>query len=112
MTYKLFLDDTRDPIDAGFKNNEFVVVRSMAEALSVIEIKGFPNYIAYDHDLGWDELTRIEAPTGFDFAKWLINQDLDNQVLPKDFAFSVHSANPAGAANIRGLMESYLRSKE
>jgi hypothetical protein len=95
--YKLFLDDVREPYEA-----DFVIARSFDDALKIIEEKGFPYFISFDHDLGED------IPTGFDFAKWLVEQDMDFNVLPANFSFNVHSANPVGAENIKGYLSSYL----
>jgi hypothetical protein len=47
-----------------------------------------------------------------DFAKWLVNLDLDGILMPDDFQFHVHSANPTGAANIQGLLDNYMASKK
>lgn len=94
--YKMFLDDERYPID-----NDFVIVRSFDEAVSYVELHGCPSYISFDHDLG-------NGLTGYDFAKWLIDQHLDSNFIPKDFDFYVHSMNPIGAENIRQLMSSFL----
>jgi hypothetical protein len=44
-----------------------------------------------------------------DFAKWLVDMHLDGRyIFPKEFNFYVHSANPAGAENINGLMNGFL----
>jgi hypothetical protein len=51
-------------------------------------------------------------PSGYDFAKWLIEQDMNNQTMPKDFNFSVHSKNPVGAENIRSILTNYLHFKK
>ena len=43
------------------------------------------------------------------FAKWLVGSDIDWVIdIPKDFTFSVHSANPIGRDNIIGLLSQYL----
>ncbi|GAB3824380.1 cyclic-phosphate processing receiver domain-containing protein [Hymenobacter jeollabukensis] len=44
--------------------------------------------------------------SGYDCAKWLVEQELLVE------RFNVHSANPVGAANIRGLLENYRRWRE
>jgi len=104
MSYCLFLDDVRDP---PVDNREWVIARSFTEAVNVVIMLGVPEHLSFDHDLGED------TPTGHDFAKWLIEQDLDNtHVFPEGFTFYVHSANPPGRINIQSLMESYLRTKE
>ena len=51
-------------------------------------------------------------PTGFDFAKWLVEMDMDNiYKFPENFSFHVHSANPVGKANIEGYLNNYLKSR-
>ena len=112
MGYRLFLDDERTPSDV-FEHidadpvylEEWVVVRTVDEAKAVVEERGFPSSVSFDHDLGED------VPTGKDLANWLVERDLDTGDLPEGFEFRVHSRNPTGAANIRGLMEGYLASR-
>lgn len=101
MSYKLYIDDVRTPRDPG----DWFIVRTVDEAKALINEIGFPNFISFDHDLG------NHKETGFDFAKWLVQQDQDYQVLGEDFTYFVHSANPIGAANIIGLMEGWLKFK-
>ncbi len=102
---KLYLDDIRTP-----KNDDFIIVRSFQEATEFIQQNGIPNYISFDHDLGCDEVGTI-YPNGYDFAKWLIEMDLDNTYkFPKDFKFNVHSANPIGKKNIETIINNYLLS--
>jgi len=104
MTYRMFVDDIRNPnwIYPDLDTGDWQVCRTMQEAQDVIADLGWPNWISFDHDLGED------IPTGFDFALWLVNQDLDHHTMPVDFSFAVHSANPVGAENIRLLLEGYL----
>ncbi|MDZ7817261.1 MAG: cyclic-phosphate processing receiver domain-containing protein [Aliarcobacter sp.] len=100
---KLYLDDIRTP-----KNNDFIIVRSFQEAVKFVQQNGIPNYISFDHDLGCDEFNN-NYPSGYDFAKWLIEMNLDNVYkFPKDFKFNVHSANPIGKANIEGILNNYF----
>lgn len=48
--------------------------------------------------------------TGYDFAKWFCDYVLDNVLdLPPDFGYTVHSANPLGAENIRCYMANFLK---
>lgn len=105
--YKLFLDDLREVSwvypDADLI--DWIVCRSYAEAVSLVFSLGFPSVVSFDHDLG-------DSESGFDFAKKLVEIDLDYGTMPEDFAYAVHSANPIGAANIRGLLENYLNSKK
>ncbi len=117
MTYKLWLDDIRNPPD-----DSFVVARSYAEAGALIIRDGFPNFVSFDHDLG-------EGLTGYDFAKLLVEIDQDRSaykpdneiwegfdlrkmLMPEDFAFTVHSANPVGRDNIEYILNNYLKFKK
>lgn len=98
---KLFIDDLRNPPD-----NSWTVVRSYADGVELISrMQGFPETISFDHDLGLDE-------TGYDFANWLVSQDLDERIdIPPHFTFNVHSANPVGKRNINELLNNYLKFK-
>lgn len=96
--YKIFLDDIRDPPDSSW-----TVARSYDAAVALLE-QGWPEMISFDHDLGEDR-------TGFDFAKYLVELDLDSGTMPVNFQFQVHSANPIGRQNIEGLLDGYIRWK-
>lgn len=98
----LFIDDVRDA-----PSREWVVARSSCDAIAVIRQRGCPARISFDHDLGGSD-------TAIAVVRWLIDSDLDasGAFIPGDFAFSIHSANPVGAANIRGLLGGYLSYKE
>ena len=65
---------------------------------------GYPDTVSFDHDLGTED-------TGFDFAHFLVDLDLDNGTMPDTFTYTVHSANPVGVENITGLLDGYLRWK-
>lgn len=104
MAHRLFLDDIRDPPNDG---NDWAVVRSYSEAALYVKDYGVPDFISFDHDLGYEDgmLNR----TGMDFAKWLTFHHLSDQYpFPKGFSYTVHSANPVGSENIRGLMNNFL----
>lgn len=98
--YRLFLDDIRDA-----PGGDWVIARNAEEAKSIVQQKGFPSFISFDHDLGLEE-------SGYDFAKWLVDYDMDNNVVPEDFSFNVHSANPVGATNIKSLLDNYISFKK
>lgn len=99
MTWKMFIDDERFPVDESM-----IIVRSFEEAIEKININGCPICIYFDHDIGEGQFT------GYDLAKWLIEKDLDNnqEFIPEDFTFEIHSQNPVGRENIYGLLNSYL----
>lgn len=107
-TYHVYLDDIRHVNSSHVKslgiNCCLVTCRSADEFYKLVETVGeLPSFISFDHDLG------DQVPTGHDVAKWIIQQILDEKYkLPKDFSFHVHSANPPGAANINGILNSFL----
>lgn len=101
MTYKLFLDDIRNPPDESW-----IIARNYEEGVKIVKELGLPKEVSFDHDLGMSD------KTGKDFANFLIQYDLDNNVMSDDFQFNVHSANPVGAANIRSIMSGYLEFKK
>lgn len=124
-TWNLFLDDVRDVSYTWYDGKVYKLARSMADAIALIKTYGMPAHIAFDHDLGWEDLLPIEgsflisappvgkeAPSGYDFAKWLVDQDLEGAIsIPETFTWSIHSSNPAGAANIDAYLKSYMKVK-
>ncbi len=100
----LFLDDVLNP-PLDDETITWAVVRSYDEATQYIEGLGkIPSFISFDHDLG------DKVPSGYDFVKWLVDQHLDGKLLfPENFRYVVHSANPPGADNIKGLLDGFLK---
>lgn len=104
----LFLDDERMPPHwMTRKGNYTFLAKTVQEAQSFISIFGLPYIISLDHDLGESE------PTGQDFVKWLIEQDLDKALdLRRVEKFYIHSQNPVGATNMLRTWESYMKHKD
>lgn len=131
MSYKLFLDDKRNPVHCitymhlriGYKNpiylqNEWVIARNYESFKNTIKEMGLPEFLSFDHDLadehyygelsspeGWEEYHSGENReyTGYDCAKWLVNYCMDNnKPLPP---FAVHSMNPVGTERIMSLLK-------
>lgn len=99
MSYRLFLDDERYPSDKD--KLDWVIARSSAEAQAVVESKGTPSFISYDHDLGGEDTSIV-------FIHWLIERSLNGLCeFPREYY--VHSQNPIGSKNISGLIESFLQ---
>ena len=90
MSYKLFIDDLRDPV-----TNDWKVARSSAEAKDIVVEFGIPNEIAFGHDLGGDDTSIV-------FINWLINKMLDEDLkLPEGFEI--------GVENIKSLMTGVVK---
>jgi len=97
MTYRLFIDDERDPV-----NNLWLIARSSYDAMNAFLVFGMPLEIAFDHDLGEDDTSMV-------YVKWLYDRIVDDGArFPEGFTYSVHSQNPVGAANIKSLMDSLI----
>ena len=125
----LFLDDVRIPGDVTWiqlDNVKWEIVRSYSSAIRWVHDNGFPDVISVDHDLGYEEvdtsyldssgllipIVETEEKTGYDFAKFLIDLDIDTNSMPDEFRFTVHSKNPIGSENIRELLNNYIRFRK
>ena len=84
----IYIDDMRQPLIP-----DALWAKSYDEAVEVIINMPITLTIDFDHDLG-------EEKTGYDFAKWLIEQSYIGK-------FRIHSMNPVGANNIRQLLKHY-----
>lgn len=127
--YNLFLDDERIPLDCATYMSSFKVdckiyhqpweiVRSYSQFKEIIERKGLPNLISFDHDLAdnwklresldpkeWFDAKENREYTGMDCAKWLVQYCEEKDfLLPK---FVVHSANPVGRENIKSYLNNF-----
>jgi len=123
MSYKLFLDDVRRPETTFyymelpvFLEPDWIIVRNYYAFISLIQNKGIPKTIAFDHDLA-DIHYKVQSfnyddpdyeRTGYHCAKWLIDYCMDNkEELPNEII--VHSMNPYGSANIKSLFDTYFK---
>lgn len=119
MSYKLFLDDLRQPADAykytdfePFLQKGWVVVKNYNEFCQVIKERGLPSFVSFDHDLHpehytpeeyWSDYAKSKAyqesqiyieETGEGCAYFLISYcKKNNHTLPD---FYCHSQNPVG----------------
>lgn len=101
--WKLYLDDIRSPKESGY-----TIARNIEEAKKLISEKGFPSHMSLDHDLGENKNGK-PLPTGHDFVKWITKEYLDKE-LP-EFTYQIHSANPVGADNMKGLLDNFIKFK-
>jgi hypothetical protein len=114
---KIYLDDVRTPVDV----EKWIVVRSYEEFVDKVSQIGLENIelISLDHDLGdtamaeWHknvyhnytlDYNNIKEKTGYDCAKWLVDQWMEGQPVVDVYT---HSANAIGSANIMGYINNY-----
>jgi hypothetical protein len=118
MTYKLFLDDYRHPkflAENKYPYNPkgaWVIARSCAEAINIVEAMGVPLFVAFDHDLEDAHYDGKEGHerTGLSFAEWLTDYfDNNNVELDDEFDWCIHSMNPSGADRIRQHMARWYK---
>lgn len=97
MKWELFLDDVRFPV-----NLEAHIARSSYDALWMIEHRGMPYHIDFDHDLTGQD-------TAMNLLSWMEATLIDGVIsFPAGFTYAVHSQNPVGAQNIKHKMEHLL----
>lgn len=108
--YNLFLDDVRNPNKFLDDIRSWEIVRNHAEFTRIIQQRGLPQFISFDHDLAFEHYDSSETEyyvekTGYDCAKWLIEYCMKtHQQLPE---WQVHSMNPVGKVNIENLLKNY-----
>jgi len=122
MKQYIYLDDVRTPTQGvGEDNQPWVIVRSYDEFVEKVNEIGLENIqtISLDHDLGesamkeWNtnvyhnyklDYDNITEKTGYDCAKWLVEQWMDDKPV---VTVMTHSANAIGSANIMGYINNY-----
>lgn len=109
MSYILFIDDERDPSYVGLTDKDnYKVARTSQAAIDMVKEFGVPNFIHFDHDLGWNEGT---FDTTMRFLEWLILYDMDKNIISETILWAVHSMNPVGAENLDRKMYNYMTHK-
>ena len=117
MSYNLFIDDERWPVDVTwctvslrpvYAEGEWMVARTWSEVEELLTTLGMPDFISFDHDLGAEDV----SINGYEIAKRIVDGDIDGRwSISDEFDFFVHSKNPIGKANIEQLMIGYLQHK-
>ncbi len=116
--YNLFLDDERQPESLEVLlppqlynlaiDLNWTIVRNYDEFVEMVNMRGLPNIMSLDHDLGHcknDIEYDFEEKTGMDCVKYLVNYCMDNDLeVP---LYMIHSMNEVGAANMNFYLSNY-----
>jgi hypothetical protein len=113
MKRLLWLDDIRNPFqsdwiirfapDYEIGIDDISWAKNFEEFTEYFALRGMPDLICFDHDLGED------SPSGHECAKWLVNYCMDQDLNIPDWR--VQSANPVGKENINCLLFNYKKSR-
>lgn len=125
----LFLDDKRTPIEAftytkdvRYLELKWVTAKSYDKFVSIIERRGVPDVVSFDHDLADEHYRNQENPwsvdgtidyfsykekTGYECAKWLCNYCLDNKIRFPEYM--IHSWNGIGSNNIKYYIKNFKK---
>jgi len=97
-----FLEKTYPKIKKGVSTipdpDFFEVARTVKQAKELVSLYGFPAVVSMDNDLGENE------PEGYEFVRWLIEQDVLYDWMTEDFTWIVHSMNPI---NSKKMMDDF-----
>ena len=108
MPYNLFLDDCRDANIFLQDIRTWETVRNYNDFCRIIERKGVPDFISFDHDLSFEDQNKTEGfveKTGYDCAKFLIEYCMrTEQLLPE---WQCHSMSSVGRVRINELLRNY-----
>ncbi len=102
-----YLDERRTP-----PSQEWTIAKNFREAVLLVQLHGFPCEVSFDHDIPEPDAADPGAcKTGYDFAKYLVELDMDTNSMPSAFTWRVHSRNGVGAENIDLYLAGYMRQK-
>lgn len=137
MSYNLFLDDYRIPIDCIgyvvplgirpdlYTTNKWIIVKNYDEFVKYIEENGLPEKISFDHDLADEHYTPKEYWQDYEASKKYqeeveVNYKektgydcakwLINYCIENNLKlpeYYVHSMNPVGRDNIKNLLNQF-----
>jgi hypothetical protein len=90
-------------------------VRNFYAFITLVQKKGVPDNISFDHDLADEhhkkkvfDYDKCVEKTGYHCAKWLIDYCLYNKMEIPAGIF-IHSMNPAGIKNLKSLFDTYYK---
>lgn len=104
MAWKLFIDDERAPL---YDFVDAVQAFDVPQAIQLIEARGLPEAISFDHDLGATAAGPKDPSTVF--MRYLIDQHLDGVLdLTTVKQVVVHTNNVVGGPALISLWDSFI----
>jgi len=123
--YYLFLDDVRVPRQVTWVPLplvEWTIARNYKEFVDLIESRGLPRFVTFDHDLAEEHYRpsmydgdghysnyytdgTFKEKTGYECAKWLAEYCIANHLPYPDY--QIHTMNPIGRKNIQSVIDSF-----
>jgi hypothetical protein len=102
MSYNLFIDPVKEPQRDGKK---WQTARSTTAAAAIMKQLGAPKAISINYDLGKNE------PYGAEIARWLVQLDLNHNILSQDLEYFIHGGSVVDATNMKMILNNYLKFK-
>ncbi|MDP4610469.1 MAG: hypothetical protein NWT02_04725 [Opitutales bacterium] len=100
-SYALYLDDVRHPPQTG---EDWVLVRSVAAMLELLEARGIPTLASFDYELGRTDPSHDGGDAVASFLEFI--QSVANAEEPVDVEVRLHTSSSYGATRMAELLGS------
>lgn len=98
-SYALYLDDVRHPPHTG---EEWVLVRSVAAMLELLEERGIPTLASFDYELGRTDPSHDGGDAVASFLEFI--QSAANPEEPVDVEVRLHTSSSYGAVQMAKML--------
>lgn len=102
MTYHLHIDNKNEPQRDGKK---WQTATSITAAEAILKTLGAPKTISMNYDLGKGQLH------GDEIARWLVQLDLNHNVIAEDLEYMVHGGSVVDATKMKMIVRNYMNFK-
>lgn len=127
MSYNLFCDDCRTPLE-NYEQLPWVIARNYKEFVTVLKERGLPEYTSLDHDLSRQaallyyemkekreteiDYSRLTDRTGLDCLIKLMVTHIIGNFEDKPLKVNIHSHNRFGVLSMKALMKKTMSDDE
>lgn len=98
-SYALYLDDVRHPPQTG---EDWVLVRSVAAMIELLEQRGIPTLASFDYELGRTDPSHDGGDAMASFLEFI--QSVANADEPVDVEVRLHTSSSYGATRMAELL--------